>query len=166
MIVSKTLSVGGPLDHGVTTPTIDNIAQMWSTEPPRRGRQHQRYCRGMRAVSGVVRQTWCCRGRRAAASGFKREVTINMLLGGRVARRGGGGVVASATAAFGNNVHRASRSAAAAVFARIDVRCAAAMMAGVAMLSCWQLREQMLDDATRGGGEAGNAKRHRRYGGR
>ena len=27
MIVSKTLSMGGPLDHGVTTPTIDNIAQ-------------------------------------------------------------------------------------------------------------------------------------------
>ena len=26
MIVSKTLSVGGPLDHGVTMPTIDNIA--------------------------------------------------------------------------------------------------------------------------------------------
>ncbi len=26
MIVSKTLSVGSPLDHGVTTPTIDNIA--------------------------------------------------------------------------------------------------------------------------------------------
>jgi hypothetical protein len=24
MIVSKTLSVGGPLDHGVTTPIIDN----------------------------------------------------------------------------------------------------------------------------------------------
>jgi hypothetical protein len=58
----------------------------------------------------------------------------------------------SATAAVGNNVHRASRSAAAAFFARIDVRRAAATMAGAAMLSCWQLREQMLDDATRGGG--------------
>ena len=36
----------------------------------------------MRAVAGIVRRTWCCRGRRAAASGFKREVTINMVLGG------------------------------------------------------------------------------------
>jgi hypothetical protein len=68
----------------------------------------------------------------------------------------------SATAAVGNNVHRASRSAAAAFFARIDVRRAAATMAGAAMLSCWQLREQMLDDATRGGG-VGDAKRRRRY---
>ena len=30
-------------------------------------------------------------------------------------------------------------------------------MAGAAMLSCWQLREQMLDDATRGGGGVGDA---------
>ena len=76
----------------------------------------------MRAVAGVSQQTWCCRGRRAAASGFKREVTINMLLGGRVlARHGGGGGTASATAAVGNDVPRASRSAAVAFFARMDV---------------------------------------------
>jgi hypothetical protein len=56
-----------------------------------------------------------------AASGFKREVTINMFLGGHVARRGGGGGTASAMAAVGNNVPRASRSAAAAFFARMDV---------------------------------------------
>ena len=38
-------------------------------------------------------------------------------------------------------------------------------MAGAVMLLHWRLREQMLDGATRGGG-AGDAKRHRRYGGR
>jgi hypothetical protein len=38
-----------------------------------------------------------------------------------VARRGGGGGTASATAAVGNNVPCASRSAAAAFFARMDV---------------------------------------------
>ena len=62
-------------------------------------------------------------------SGFKREVTINMLFGG-------GGGTASATAAVGNDVPCASRSAAAAFFARMDVRRAAATMAGAAMLSC------------------------------
>jgi len=36
MIVSKTLSVGGPLDHGVTTPTIDNIAQLAASATPLR----------------------------------------------------------------------------------------------------------------------------------
>ena len=108
----------------------------------------------MRAVAGVGRRTWCCRGRRAAASGFKREVTVNMLLGGRVARRGGRGGTASATAAIRNDVPRASRSAAAAFFARMDVRRAAATMAGAAMLSRWRLREQMLDGTTRGGGRA------------
>ena len=72
---------------------------------------------------GVGRRTGCCRGRRAAASGFKREVTINMLLGGGVvARRGGGGGTSSATAAIINNVPCASRSAAVAFFARMDVR--------------------------------------------
>jgi hypothetical protein len=81
-----------------------------------------------------------------------------------VARRGGGGGTASATAAVGNNVPRASRSAVAAFFARMDVGRAAATMAGAAMLSRWRLREQMLDGATRGGG-VGDAKRHR-YGGR
>ncbi len=34
----------------------------------------QRYCWGVRVVAGVGRRTWCCRGRRAAASGFKREM--------------------------------------------------------------------------------------------
>ncbi len=72
-------------------------------------------------MAGVGRRMWCCRGRRAAASGFKREVTINMFLGGHVARRGGGGGTASATAAVGNNVPCASRSAAAAFFVRMDV---------------------------------------------
>jgi hypothetical protein len=38
----------------------------------------------VREVAGIGRRTRCCRGRRAAASGFKREVTINMLLGGGV----------------------------------------------------------------------------------
>ncbi len=110
-------------------------------------------CRGVRAVVGVGRRTWCCRGRRAAASGFsKRKVTINMLLGGAVARRGGGGGTASGTAAVRNNVPHASRSAAAAFFARMDVQRAAATMAGAAMLSRWRLRVQMLDGATRGGG--------------
>jgi hypothetical protein len=61
--------------------------------------------------------------------------------------------MASATAAVGNNDPRASGSAAAAFFARMDVRRAAAMMVGAAMLSRWRLREQMLDDATRGGGD-------------
>ena len=36
----------------------------------------------------------------------------------------------------------------------MDVRRAAATMAGAAMLSRWRLREQMLDGATRGGGRA------------
>jgi hypothetical protein len=71
-----------------------------------------------------------------------------------VARRGGGGGTASATAAIGNNVPRASRSAAVAFFARIDVRRLAATMAGAAMLLRWRLQEQMLDGATRGGGRA------------
>ena len=39
-----------------------------------------------------------------------------------MARRGGGGGTASATAAVGSNVPRASRSSAAAFFARMDVR--------------------------------------------
>ncbi len=45
-------------------------------------------------------------GRRAAASGFKREVTINMLLGGACGKARGWG---------------ASRSATVAFFARMDV---------------------------------------------
>ena len=78
---------------------------------------------GCRVVVGVGRRTLCCQGRRAAASGFKREVTINMLLGWACGKaRGGGGGTASATAAVGSNVPRASRSAAAAFFARMDVR--------------------------------------------
>jgi hypothetical protein len=102
----------------------------------------------VRVVAGVGRRTWCCRGRRAAASGFKKEVTINMLLGGRVARRGGGGGTASATAAVGNDNPRASRSAVAAFLARMDVLRAAAM------LSRWRLQEQIFDGATRRGGRA------------
>ena len=99
---------------------------------------------------GVGRRTWC---RRAAASGFNREVTINMLFGGAGVWQGAGvgGGTASATAAVGNDIPRASRSAAAAFFARMDVR---PTMAGAAMLSGWRLREQMLDGATRGGGRA------------
>ena len=62
-----------------------------------------------------------------------------MLLGGRVARSGGGGGMASATAAVGNDVPRASRSAAAAFLARMDVLRAAATMAGAAMLLRWRL---------------------------
>ncbi len=81
-----------------------------------------------------------------------------------LARHGGGGGTASATAAVGNDTPRASRSAAAAFFTRMDVQRAAATMAGAAMLSRWRLREQMLDGATRGGG-AGDVKRHRCYGG-
>ena len=72
----------------------------------------------MRAVAGVGRRTRCCRGRRAAASGFKREVTINMMLGGGMWQgKGVGGGTSSATAAIVNDVPRASRSAAAAFFA-------------------------------------------------
>ncbi len=65
-------------------------------------------------------------------------------------RRGVGGGTASATAAVGNDVPRASRSVAAAFFARMDVRRAAVTMAGAAMLSHWRLREQMLDSRIRG----------------
>ena len=60
--------------------------------------------------------------------------------------------MASATAAVGNNDPRASGSAAAAFFARMDVQRVAVVMVGAAMLSRWQLREQMLDDATTEGG--------------
>jgi hypothetical protein len=73
-------------------PDNDDTSATWSTEPLRRGRQRQRYCRGVRAVVGVGRQTWCFRGRRAAASGFKREVTINMLLGGACGKARAAGV--------------------------------------------------------------------------
>ena len=66
---------GRPADNDDTSATR-------ATEPSRRGRRRQRYCRGVSAVADVGRRTWCCRGRRAAASGFKREVTINMLMGG------------------------------------------------------------------------------------
>ncbi len=38
--------------------------------------------RGMRAVAGMGQWARRCRGRRAAVSGIKREVAINMLLGG------------------------------------------------------------------------------------
>jgi hypothetical protein len=58
----------------------DDTSATWLTEPSRRGQRRQRYCRGVRVVAGVGRRTWCCRGRRAAASGFKREVTINRWL--------------------------------------------------------------------------------------
>ena len=103
-----------PVRRGRPTDNDDTSATR-ATEPSRRGRRRQRDCRGVRAVAGVGRRTWCCRGRRAAVSGFKREVTINMLFGG-------GGGTASATAAVGNDVPCASRSAAAAFFARMDVR--------------------------------------------
>jgi len=75
---------------------------------------------GVRTVVGVGRLAWRCWGRRAVASGLKREVTINMLLGGACgkARGWGGGTrkvvqggmasataytVASVTAAIGND---------------------------------------------------------------
>jgi hypothetical protein len=59
---------------------------------------------------------------RAAASGFIREVTINMLLGGGMWQGAGvWGGTSSATAAVVNDVPRASRSAAAAFFARMNV---------------------------------------------
>jgi hypothetical protein len=76
-----------------------------------------------------------------------------MLFGGAGVWQGAGvgGGTASATTAVGNDIPRASRSAAAAFFARMDVR---PTMAGAAMLSGWRLREQMLDGATRGGGRA------------
>ncbi len=71
--------------------------------------------------------------------------------------------MASATAAVGSNVPRASRSAAAAFFARMDVRrrrwwgrrC---YRAGGYESRCWTARLE--------GGGAGDAKRRRRYGGR
>jgi len=65
---------------------------------------------GVRAVAGVGWRTWRCRGRRAAVSGFKREVTINMLLGeGGVWQGQGAGVggsTSSATAAVVNDDHQ------------------------------------------------------------
>ena len=57
-------------------------------------------CWGMRAVAGVGRRVWCCRGRRAAVSGLKREVTINMLLGGACGKAWGWG---------GHGVHHGRR---------------------------------------------------------
>ena len=49
------------------------------------------HCRGARAVMGVGRRVRCCWGRRAAAPGLKREVTINLLLGGACGKVQGGG---------------------------------------------------------------------------
>ena len=68
-----------------------------------------RECGGGRWSADVGRRTWCCRGRRAAASGFKREVTINMLLGGTCGKAWGGGGTASATAAVQNALAEALR---------------------------------------------------------
>jgi hypothetical protein len=42
----------------------------------------QQHYRGMRGVAGMGQRAWRCRGRREAASGLKRKVIINMLLGG------------------------------------------------------------------------------------
>jgi hypothetical protein len=56
-----------------------------------------------------------------------------------VARRGGGGGAASATAAVGSNVPHASRSAAAAFFARMDVR-RQCYCAGGYESRCWTAR--------------------------
>jgi hypothetical protein len=75
---------GRPADNDDTSATR-------ATEPSQRGRRRQRYCRGVRAVADVGRWTWCCRDRRAAASGFKRETTINMLLGGACGKKRGWG---------------------------------------------------------------------------
>ena len=58
----------------------------------------------------------------------------------------GGGVSETTSLAL------ASRSAAAAFFARMDVRSAAVTMAGAAMLSHWWLQEQRLDGAMRAAG--------------
>jgi hypothetical protein len=139
----------------------DDASATWPTEPSRRGRRRQRYCRGARAVAGVGRRTRCCRGRRAAASGFEREATINMLLGGGACgkARGWGGGTSSATAAVVNDVPRASRSAAAGVL-RNDGRSGVRRRGGgcgdgrrrrrgAAMMPRWRPREQVLDGAMR-----------------
>ena len=111
---------GRPADNDDTSATR-------ATEPLRRGRQRQRYCRGVRAVAGVVGRTWCCRDRRAAASGFKREATINMLLGGGVWQGAGVGGAwrPPRPPSETTSLALASRSAAAAFFARMDVQIAA-----------------------------------------
>jgi hypothetical protein len=102
----------------------DDTSATWATEPSRRGRRRQRYCRGVRAVAGIGRRTWCCRDRRAAASGFNREATINMLLGGCVWQDAGVGGAwrPPRPPSETTSLALASRSAAAAFFARMDVR--------------------------------------------
>ena len=63
--------------------TLDDDASVtWPTEPMQREQRRQWYCWDVMAVVGIGRRTWCCRGRRAAVSGFKTEVTIIILLGG------------------------------------------------------------------------------------
>ncbi len=76
---------------------------------------------GVRAVADVGRLARHCRGRRAVVSGLKREVTINMLLGGACGKACGWG---------GHSVHHGchqkqrplrQQSAVAAFFARMEV---------------------------------------------
>ena len=112
---------GRPADNNDTSATR-------ATEPSQRGRRRQRYCWGVRAVAGVGRRTWCCRDRRAAASGFKREATINMLLRGGVWQGVGVGEAwrPPRPPSETTSLALASRSAAAAFVARMDVRSAAA----------------------------------------
>jgi hypothetical protein len=81
-------------------------------------------------------------------------VTINMLLGGGVWQGAGveGAWRPPRPPSEATSLAIAdSRSAAAAFFARMDVR---RRQWRAAMLSRWRLREQMLDGATRGGGRA------------
>ena len=99
---------GRPMDN-------DDTSAKRATEPSRRGRRRQRYCRGVRAVAGVGRRTWCCRDRRVAASGFKREATINMLLRGGVWQGVGVGEA-------WRPPRPPSETTSLAFFARIDVR--------------------------------------------
>ena len=73
------------------------------------------------------RRTRCFRGRRAAASGFRRELTINVLFGGDMWQGVGVGGARrpsrppSETTSL--DVPRASRSVAAAFFAKDKKRC-------------------------------------------
>ena len=125
-VIAATTRARTPVQQGQPADN-NNTSATRATEPLQRGQRRQRYRQGLRAVAVIGWRTWCCRGGRAATSGFKREVTINMLLRGRVARRGGG---------------------------RGHGQRAAATMAGAAMFSRWRLREQMLPSTAARGGES------------
>ena len=124
---------------------------------------------GRKSGIGVVGcRTWHCQGRRATASGFKKEVTINMFLGGggvwQCAGLGGGmasttvnGVVKQQGGVCSDNGGNGSGNVVAIAAMRTGVgQCNEigwgkeenVVMAAAAML----LRKGAVHDATRGGG--------------